>query len=270
MNKIDHNQLPELLLDIDKIARMAGKKILEIYETDFSIANKEDNSPLTTADTAAHKIICQGLSHLTPGIPILSEESSHIDFSERQKWKQYWLVDPLDGTREFIKRNGEFSVNIALVDEHKSILGVINIPTTDISYMATINFGAYKSDHKNEMEKIYVRKTNKDDITIAGSRSHGNQKQKSFISSIKNAKVLSIGSSQKFCLVAEGKADIYPRFGPTSEWDTAAAQCIVEQSGGSVVDENLNPIVYNTKDSLINPSFLVIADKTFDWIQYIR
>ena len=156
-----------------------------------------------------------------------------------------------------------------MIDEHKSILGVINIPTTDISYMATINFGAYKSDHKNEMEKIYVRKTNKDDITIAGSRSHGNQKQKSFISSIKNAKVLSIGSSQKFCLVAEGKADIYPRFGPTSEWDTAAAQCIVEQSGGSVVDENLNPIVYNTKDSLINPSFLVIADKSFDWIQYI-
>ena len=183
---------------------------------------------------------------------------------------RYWLVDPLDGTREFIKKNGEFSVNIALIDEHKSVLGVINIPITDMSYMATINFGAYKSDHKNKMEKIYVRKINKDDITIAGSRSHGNQKQKSFISSIKNAKVLSIGSSQKFCLVAEGKADIYPRFGPTSEWDTAAAQCIVEQSGGSVVDENLNPIVYNTKDSLINPSFLVIADKTFDWIQYIR
>ena len=108
MNKIDHNQLPELLLHIDKIARKAGEEILEIYETDFSIANKEDNSPLTTADTAAHKIICQGLLDLTPDIPILSEESSHINFSERQKWKQYWLVDPLDGTREFIKKNGEF------------------------------------------------------------------------------------------------------------------------------------------------------------------
>ena len=269
MNKIDHNNLPELLSEVDKIARKAGRKILEIYETDFSVTNKEDNSPLTAADTAAHKIICHSLSILTPTIPILSEESSHIDFSERKKWSQYWLVDPLDGTREFIKKNGEFSVNIALIDGNQSVLGVVYIPVIDTSYIATTDYGAYKCYEKNK-RRISVRKTNKNDITVAGSRSHGNEKQRSFISNLKNATILSIGSSQKFCLVAEGKADIYPRFGPTSEWDTAAAQCIVEESGGSVVDENFNPIKYNIKNSLINPSFFVIADMSFNWNQFIN
>jgi len=269
MNKIDHNNLPELLPEIDNIARSAGGEILKIYKTDFSVTNKEDDSPLTVADTAANEVICKNLSLLTPQIPILSEESSHIDFSERKKWSQYWLVDPLDGTREFIKKNDEFTVNIALIDGHQSVLGVVHIPVIDTSYLAAINHGAYRYDKKNKMEKISVRKINKNDITIAGSRSHGNQRQQSFISKIKNAKVLSVGSSKKFCLVAEGKADIYPRFGSTSEWDTAAAQCIVEESGGKVIDEDLNPIKYNTKSSLINPSFFVIADTSFNWKQFI-
>ena len=269
MNKIDHNNLPELLPEIDNIARCAGGEILKIYKTDFSVTNKEDDSPLTVADTAANEVICKNLSLLTPQIPILSEESSHIDFSERKKWSQYWLVDPLDGTREFIKKNDEFTVNIALIDDHQSVLGVVHIPVIDTSYLAAINHGAYRYDKKNKMEKISVRKINKNDITIASSRSHGNQRQQSFISKIKNAKVLSVGSSKKFCLVAEGKADIYPRFGSTSEWDTAAAQCIVEESGGKVIDEDLNPIKYNTKSSLINPSFFVIADTSFNWKQFI-
>jgi len=269
MNKIDHNNLPELLVEIDNISRRAGEKILEIYKTDFSITNKEDNSPLTAADTVAHQEICQSLSALTPDMPILSEESSHIDFSERTKWAQYWLVDPLDGTREFIKKNDEFTVNIALIDGHQSVLGVVHIPIIDTSYMATTNYGAHKRDKKNKIEKISTRKVNKECITIAGSRSHSNQKQKSFISKIKNAEVLSVGSSKKFCLIAEGKADIYPRFGPTSEWDTAAAQCIVEESGGSVVNRNFNSIEYNTKNSLINPPFFAIADIAFNWNQFI-
>ena len=269
MNKIDHNNLPKLLVEIDNIARKAGEKILEIYKTDFSVTNKEDNSPLTIADTAAHKVICRSLSLLTPDIPVLSEESSYIDFYERKKWTQYWLVDPLDGTREFIKKNDEFTVNIALIDGHQSVLGVVHIPVINTSYTAAINYGARRHDRKNKIKRISVRKVNKNNITIASSRSHGNQKQKYFISKIKNSKVLSVGSSKKFCLVAEGKADIYPRFGPTSEWDTAAAQCIVEESGGVVVDKNLNPIKYNTKDSLINPPFLVIADKSFNWNQFI-
>ena len=269
MNKIDHDYLPKLLPEIDNIARCAGNEILKIYKTDFSVTNKEDNSPLTVADTAAHEVICKNLSLLTPEIPILSEESSHIDFSERKNWKQYWLVDPLDGTREFIKKNDEFTVNIALIDGHQSVLGVVHVPVISTSYLAAINHGAYKDDKKNRMGKISVRKINKNDITIAGSRSHGNKRQQSFISKIKNAKVLSVGSSKKFCLVAEGKADIYARFGSTSEWDTAAAQCIVEESGGKVIDENLNPIKYNTKSSLINPSFFVIADMSFNWDKFI-
>ena len=269
MNKIDHANLPKLLPEIDNIARSAGDEILKIYKTDFSVTNKEDNSPLTLADTAANEVICRNLSLLTPEIPILSEESSHIDFSERKKWRQYWLVDPLDGTREFIKKNDEFTVNIALIDEHQSTLGAVHIPVIGTSYLAAINHGAHRCDSKNKMEKISVRKVNENDITIAGSRSHGNQKQQSFISKIKNVTVLSVGSSKKFCLVAEGKADIYPRFGSTSEWDTAAAQCIVEESGGKVIDEGLNPIKYNTKSSLINPSFFVIGDTSFNWNKFI-
>ena len=270
MNTIDHKNLPEILFEANQIAQSAGLKILEIYETDFSVVKKDDNSPLTLADTEAHKIICESLSKLTPSIPILSEESSHIDFSERSRWSQYWLVDPLDGTREFIKKNGELTVNIALVDGNKPILGVVYVPVSETSYIATINYGAHKSVKENDLKKISVSKADINNITVAGSRSHGNDKQKTFISNIKNADILSIGSSQKFCLIAEGRADVYPRFGPTSEWDTAAAQCIVEESGGCVVDENFKPIQYNTKDSLINPSFLVIADLTFNWQQYIN
>jgi len=161
-------------------------------------------------------------------------------------------------------------VNIALIDGNKSILGVVYIPVSETSYVAATSYGAHKFDKENGQKKIAVRKTDGDHITIAGSRSHGNARQNTFISKIKNAEILSVGSSQKFCLIAEGKADIYPRFGPTSEWDTAASQCIVEESGGCVLDENFNPIKYNTKDSLINPSFLVIADLSFNWQQYIN
>lgn len=269
MNEIKHQDLAEFVPEIKKISCQAGDRILEIYNTDFSVENKEDNSPLTAADMAAHKIICEELSTLTPSIPILSEESSHISFDERQNWSQYWLVDPLDGTREFIKRNGEFSVNIALIDGRRSIMSVIHIPVTGTSYTAAINSGAYKHDQDGNTTQISVRKTNVNNITVAGSRSHGNAQQQAFIASLKNPEVLAIGSSLKFCLVAEGMADIYPRFGPTSEWDTAAAQCIVEESGGIVVDTNFNTLEYNTKDSLLNPSFLVIADNSFDWSQYL-
>jgi len=269
MNEIEHQDLTKLVPEIKKISCQAGDRILDIYETDFSVENKQDNSPLTAADLAAHKIICEKLSTLTPSIPILSEESSHISFSERKNWNQYWLVDPLDGTREFIKRNGEFSVNIALIEGHRSILSVIHIPVTGISYTAAINSGAYKHERDGNTTQISVRKTNVNNITVAGSRSHGNEQQQAFIASLNNPEVLAIGSSLKFCLVADGIADIYPRFGPTSEWDTAAAQCIVEESGGIVVDTNFNTLEYNTKESLLNPSFLVIADRSFDWSQYL-
>jgi 3'(2'), 5'-bisphosphate nucleotidase len=269
MNEIKHHQLEELTSEILKISYQAGERILEIYETDFSVENKEDNSPLTAADMAAHNTICEQLTKLTPSIPILSEESSHISFSDRQKWNQYWLVDPLDGTREFIKRNGEFSVNIALIEGHRSIMGVIHIPVTGTSYSASINNGAYKHESNGDKEQISVRQTNASAITVAGSRSHGNERLQAFIASLANPEVLSVGSSLKFCLVAEGTADIYPRFGLTSEWDSAAAQAIVEEAGGMVIDTKHKRLEYNTKESLLNPEFLVIADKEFDWQQYI-
>lgn len=270
MYEIKHQDLPNLLSNIKDICHAAGEKILEIYETDFTVEKKDDDSPLTLADMAAHNTICERLSSLTPGIPILSEESSHIGFDERRHWNQYWLVDPLDGTREFVKRNGEFSVNIALIEDKKSILGVIYIPVTGISYSAALHHGAYKHEQNGSTARISVKKTNADKITIAGSRSHGSKKQSAFIEKLNDPEILAIGSSLKFCLVAEGKADIYPRFGPTSEWDTGAAQAIVEEAGGVVVDMNFNRLEYNSKVSILNPEFLVIADTGFDWQHYIN
>lgn len=269
MNEIKHQDLPELVEEIKQISCHAGDEILEIYGTEFSVEKKQDDSPLTAADMTAHKIICAALSSLTPSTPILSEESSHIDFSERQRWNQYWLVDPLDGTREFVKRNGEFSVNIALIEKHRSILGVIHIPVTGITYSATLDNGAYKQEQHKNATRIFSKKTDAENITVAGSRSHGNEQQQAFIAKLKEPEILAIGSSLKFCLVAEGVADIYPRFGPTSEWDSAAAQCIVEESGAIVVDTNFKILEYNTKESLLNPSFLVIADNDFNWKQYL-
>lgn len=270
MNEIKHQDLATIIDEIIQIARHAGENILKIYGTDFSVETKKDNSPLTAADMAAHNTICEELTRLTPDIPILSEESSQVNFSERQTWNQYWLVDPLDGTREFVKRNGEFSVNIALIEKHQSILGVIHIPVTGITYSASRNNGAYKHQPEKTAIKISAKKTKAENIIVAGSRSHGNQQQRNFIARLDNPEVLAVGSSLKFCLVAEGLADIYPRFGPTSEWDSGAAQCIVEESGAIVVDTDFNTIQYNTKESLLNPSFLVIADKTFDWASYTK
>lgn len=175
----------------------------------------------------------------------------------------------MDGTREFVKRNGEFSVNIALIEKHQSILGVIHIPVSGVTYYASLNNDSYKQEKDKEAKQIAARKTNANNITIAGSRSHGNQQQRDFIERLDDPEILAIGSSLKFCLVAEGLADIYPRFGPTSEWDSAAAQCIVEESGAIVVDTNFKTLEYNTKDSLLNPSFLVVADKDFNWSDYL-
>lgn len=269
MTDIQHNELPALCSSVCDIAYEAGQKILAIYNTDFAIENKADKSPLTEADLAAHHCIVRGLQELSPDTPILSEESEDINFEERQSWQQYWLVDPLDGTREFIKRNGEFTVNIALIEDDKVILGVIYVPVKDTFYWASKGNGAFRRVPNKTAESIQTKTTTKDDICIAGSRSHGNAQQQAFIQSIKKAEVLAVGSSLKFCLVADGTADIYPRFGPTSEWDTAAAQCIVEEAGGQVVTTDLNPLIYNQKSSLLNPTFLVIGDGEYNWSKHI-
>ncbi|NNJ96722.1 MAG: 3'(2'),5'-bisphosphate nucleotidase CysQ [Gammaproteobacteria bacterium] len=257
-----------------EIAREAGRKILQIYNTDFNIEHKHDKSPLTNADMASHDTIIDALSKLTPNIPVLSEESATLPFDQRSQWTVYWLVDPLDGTREFIKRNGEFTVNIALIDHHRSVLGVIHVPVLDIDYFAYNGGGAFKSEHGDSPQTIAVKRLQTNKLTVAGSRSHGSEEMQQYMnrltSSYDQIDMLSMGSSLKFCLVAEGKADLYPRLGLTSEWDTAAAQCIVEQAGGYVTKTDMSELQYNTKDSLLNPFFFVFGDDQQDWSGFLE
>jgi len=263
--------LTELLHSVVTLAQLAGAKIMEIYATDdFTVQKKDDNTPLTKADMAAHHTIVAGLSALPSNYPILSEESSHVPYQERIQWQCYWLVDPLDGTREFIKRNGEFTVNIALIEAHRPILGVVYVPVTQVLYYACRDYGAFKQEQGQTPQRILARDCPSDQLIIAGSRSHAGETLQTFIQRLNMpVELVSIGSSLKSCLVAEGKADIYPRFGPTSEWDTAAAQCIVEQAGGHLTDTLLQPLLYNTKDSLLNPHFLVFGDAKKQWGNYL-
>ena len=258
--------MSELIEAAAAIAREAAQKIMEVYATDFEVRNKTDRSPLTRADMASHEVICNGLAGLTPDIPVLSEEAAHLPYSTRKTWDRYWLVDPLDGTREFIKRNGEFTVNIALIRDNYPVLGIIHIPVKGVCYYAAKNEGAYKMSNGEPDIRLRTKTSRADALVVAGSRSHGNKRQQEFFRKMGDrVETIAIGSSQKFCLVAEGIADIYARFGPTSEWDSAAGQCIVEEAGGKVTDTGFTRLRYNAKDSLINPDFLVFADPAFGW-----
>lgn len=264
-----HADITSLLEPVARLARVAGEKILDIYNSEFTIEEKDDKSPLTEADMASHHAIVDGLKELTPDIPVLSEESASLPYAERSSWQRYWLVDPLDGTREFIKRNGEFTVNIALVDEGVAILSVVHVPVTGVSYTACRGMGAFKQSPGKDPWPIKVRKLGTGPVAVVGSRSHRGDSLNRFLERLGEHEMVSMGSSLKLCLVAEGAADIYPRLGPTSEWDTAAAQCVVEQAGGIVTDTEMKPLRYNTKDSLLNPYFLVIGDNSRDWSQYL-
>jgi 3'(2'), 5'-bisphosphate nucleotidase len=258
-----------LLTPVQNIAHAAGVRIMEFYEYNCEITHKENNTPLTEADLAAHETIMQGLGRLTPDIPILSEESASIGYAERRAWQRYWLVDPLDGTREFIKHNGEFTVNIALIEGNRPVLGVVYSPVMKVHYYACAGFGAYKQELGSQPVRISTRNCDAQSMTVACSRSHRGDTLEGFLARLGNYEIVNMGSSLKFCLVAEGKADIYPRFGPTSEWDTAAAQCVVEEAGGKVTDVTLQALRYNTKDSLLNPHFLVFGDPQQDWSRYL-
>lgn len=265
----DSLNLEHLCKQCVNIAREAGERILEIYNSDYKIEEKDDKSPLTDADLAAHNTIVKALTALTPDIPILSEESAKLPFDVRKQWQTYWLVDPLDGTKEFIKRNGEFTVNIALINNHKSIIGVIHVPVLNIDYFGWKDGGSFKIEQGGETESIQVRKHAADKLVVVGSRSHGSEQLQAYMKNLGDSELLSMGSSLKFCLVAEGKADLYPRIGLTSEWDTGAAHCIVEQAGGRVTRLDMSDLDYNTKDSLLNPFFFVFGDKSRDWSAYL-
>ncbi|WP_126452324.1 3'(2'),5'-bisphosphate nucleotidase CysQ [Sulfuriflexus mobilis] len=260
----------KLLEDVMQLAVEAGHEILRIYETDYAIEHKDDKTPLTEADMAAHHIIDAGLQKLTPGIPILSEESAEIPFAERRQWSCYWLVDPLDGTREFIKRNGEFTVNIALIENGESVLGVVYAPVLKTSYYARRGAGAFRKENGKPAIPIQTRRPSASPVLVAGSRSHRGDSLNAYLECLADYEIISVGSSLKSCMVAEGSADIYPRLGPTSEWDTAAAQCVVEEAGGRLTDTRMQTLRYNTKDSLLNPHFFVFGDPDRDWSEYLE
>lgn len=254
-----------LLKDIVAISRQAGAAILQVYGQEIDVTHKEDSSPLTQADLASHQLIRDALRNLTPGIPLLSEESAVLDYADRAAWHEYWLVDPLDGTKEFIKRNGEFTVNIALVRNHAPIMGVVHVPVSGVTYWGIEGDGAWRQESTGGAEPIAVRAPCADPVVVVGSRSHANPKLEQHLAALGSYELVSMGSSLKFCLVAEGQADFYPRLGPTSEWDTAAAHAVVTAAGGSVVTLDGRPLRYNTKASLLNPEFLVFADPARDW-----
>ncbi len=258
---------PEQLIEpVVELAIKAGDAILEVYATDFDVQHKADQSPLTQADMASHNVIDQGLKALTPDIPVLSEESGLPDFEERSQWTTYWLVDPLDGTKEFVNRNGEFTVNIALIENNRSILGVVHVPVKNRTYFGCAGYGAELRDAESAPVKITVAEETAKPARVVGSRSHRGSSLDAFLDMLGDYEMRAMGSSLKFCLVAEGAADIYPRLGPTSEWDTAAAQAVVEQAGGSVITLDGKPLSYNSKAEILNPHFLVIGPRNRDWL----
>lgn len=253
----------DLIPELCSIAKAAGAAILDIYKDceGIEIIKKADDSPLTAADQASNAVICEGLEKLPIQYPIISEENKAIDYAERKDYPYYWLVDPLDGTKEFIKRNGEFTVNIALVHEGRSILGIVYAPVLDELYWASKGQGAFleKNGQKKQLQAPKFSMKDKG-INVVCSRSHLNEETKAFIDKLDEPNLVSKGSSLKFLELATGKAQLYPRVAPTMEWDTAAAQIVLEEAGGSVVQfGTTNPVVYN-KENLLNPYFVAAAN----------
>lgn len=248
------------------LAEKAGQEILKVYASDFEVQGKDDGSPLTQADLASHLCIVDGLKKLTPTLPIISEEDGLPEFDVRRQWDRYWLIDPLDGTKEFVKRNGEFTVNIALIDNQKPVLGVVHVPVQDISYVGCVGNGAQRRSGDGEWRPISVSPESSDPVRVVGSRSHRGASLDAYLKNLGDCDIIAMGSSLKFCVIAEGGADLYPRLGLTSEWDTAAAQAVVEQAGGSVVTLDGKPMNYNTKSDILNPYFFVIGAPDRDWL----
>jgi 3'(2'), 5'-bisphosphate nucleotidase len=251
------------------IAQRAGVAIMTVYARDFDVSAKDDASPLTEADMAAHRLIVAGLQQLTPDIPVLSEESAQIDWAVRRQWSRYWLVDPLDGTREFIKRNGEFTVNIALIDGDAPVLGVVYAPALDELAFALRGRGAFVRMGEDDVA-LTTRRPALAPLRVAASRSHRDARTQAALERMGEIECLGLGSSLKFLRIAEGRADVYPRFGPTSEWDTAAAQCVLEAAGGAVLGMDGAPLRYNRKDSLLNPDFIALGDADLPWREWLH
>ena len=246
----------DLISGVINIARQAGVAILDVYNTDFDISIKDDQSPLTEADTRANDIIIEGLEQITPDVPVLSEEGKDIPFEERSNWDAYWLVDPLDGTKEFIKKNDEFTVNIALLKLNQPVFGVVYAPALNKLFWGSSKKGSFKSNEGDTFMLISVNSQLTNPVKIAVSRSHPSPKMKSFISQFDEYDLHPMGSSLKICSVSEGTVHFYPRLGPTMEWDTAASHAIIRAAGGELINIGTNkPLEYN-KEDLLNPKFI--------------
>lgn len=251
------------------IARRAGAAIIAVYARDFEVEAKADRSPLTEADLAAHALIRDGLAALAPSLPLLSEESAPEELAERRSWQRYWLVDPLDGTREFVKRNGEFTVNIALIENGLAVFGVVYAPVLDALYWAEAGQGSWLRGANGEDVQLSVQRPAPRPLRVAVSRSHLDSKSAAMIQHLQQPLQVPLGSSLKFCRLAEGQVDLYPRFGPTGEWDTAAGQCVLEQAGGAVLDLAGQPLRYNQRESLINSDFIALGDRELPWREWL-
>lgn len=259
------NDFESFLTQVVEIAREAGAKILEYWgksPDQLNVTLKADRTWLSAADLAAHEIIAAGLLKLTPEIPLLSEEGAHLTYEERKLWPRYWLIDPLDGTRGFLENSPDFTVNIALIEKNRSVLGVVYVPVADICYYATENSPAYRVVKNQAAEKISTRTLNWQNYTVLLGNSTIVNPWLERLKRQPGAQLRYVNSSYKLGIIASGEADFYPRLGKTSEWDTAAAQCVLEAAGGAVVDFNQEPLQYNAKSSLINPPFLALGDKT--------
>ena len=243
----------------------ASRRVMDIYHTDFQVQRKPDGSPITSADLAAHEIISEGLGSLEPGVPIVSEEGEIPAFVERSSWRQYWLVDPLDGTRGFAARSGEFTVNVALVSDAEPVLGVVAVPVCGTSY-AAVHAGGARLVHADGVRRsIHTRRLCHQQVVVLRSRTRRHADVDRLIAKLGKVRVMRASSSLKACLVARGLADLYPAFGPTSEWDTAASQCLLEEAGGALTDLSLQPLRYNRSASMENPAFIAVGDARADW-----
>ncbi|NND54950.1 MAG: 3'(2'),5'-bisphosphate nucleotidase CysQ [Gammaproteobacteria bacterium] len=262
--------LAGLIEPVIAIADRASDAILDIYNSDdFGVELKGDDSPLTKADQASHNLIVAALAELTPDIPILSEESKAVAWEERSQWPEYWLIDPLDGTKEFIKRNGEFTVNIALIQGNAAVLGVVHVPVQQRCFYGYRDGGAFEKQADGNVRGIQVTAPAETPVRVVGSRSHRGELLDAYLAKLGEHEMVPMGSSLKLCLVALGEADVYPRLGLTSEWDTAAAQAVVECAGGRVVQTDGTSLLYNAKEDILNPHFIVYGDQGRDWTAYL-
>lgn len=258
--------LSAILAGVERICVQAGEAINRIYADaeGIEIDRKADDSPLTQADLASHEVIKAGLAELAPEIPVLSEEGRAMGYEERRDWKRFFLVDPLDGTKEFIKRNGEFTVNVALVEDGVPILGVVHSSILGRTYSAIQGQGAWRQDSDGERRPIRAAGSGDEELVVVASRSHAGEELTAFLGHMPPHRLSSMGSSLKLCLVAEGAADIYPRIGPTMEWDTGAAHAVVLGAGGQVLNLEGQPLTYN-KENLLNPYFIVVGERSVPW-----